>query len=173
MLLRRRFGQTPTVAAIFAAGVATGWLLGPMAPGRPATANAAAPGRPLPATLAWPRYPVDVIRVIDGDTFDARVRAWPGIEITTKVRLRNIDAPEMRARCEQEAALARAAREALVAMLAQAPVAIAEVGLDKYGGRVLAQASAGGIQDVSAALLEAGLVRRYTGGRREGWCAAH
>jgi endonuclease YncB( thermonuclease family) len=116
------------------------------------------------------RYPADVTRVIDGETFEARVHVWPGIDITTKVRLRNIDAPEMRARCEQEAAQARAARDALVAMLASGGVSIRQVGLDKYGGRVLAEASTGGVADVSTALLEAGLVRRYGGGRRESWC---
>lgn len=117
-----------------------------------------------------PRYPATVVRVVDGDTFEARVQAWPGIEIVTKVRLRNIDAPEMRGRCGQELAMAQAARDKLAAMLAEGPVSIAQVSLDKYGGRVLANASAGPVGDVGTALLEAGLVRRYAGGRRESWC---
>ena len=33
-------------------------------------------------------YPANVLYVIDGDTFEARVRIWPGTEVTTKVRLR-------------------------------------------------------------------------------------
>ena len=32
-------------------------------------------------------YPADVLRVIDGDTFEARVRVWPGLDVDTKVRL--------------------------------------------------------------------------------------
>jgi hypothetical protein len=44
------------------------------------------------------------------------------------------------------------------------------VSLDKYGGRVLADAATRATADVSAALLRAGLVRDYGGGRREGWC---
>ena len=37
-------------------------------------------------------YPAEVIRIIDGDTFEARVRVWPGLDVDTKVRLRGIDA---------------------------------------------------------------------------------
>ena len=40
------------------------------------------------------RHKVDVVRTIDGDTFEARVLLWPGLEMTTHVRLRGIDAPE-------------------------------------------------------------------------------
>ncbi|MGZ5836846.1 MAG: thermonuclease family protein [Xanthobacteraceae bacterium] len=63
------------------------------------TAETAAPASPLSATG---RYAVDVLRVIDGDTFEARVHVWPSFELTTRVRLRSIDAPELKARCEAE-----------------------------------------------------------------------
>jgi endonuclease YncB( thermonuclease family) len=59
-----------------------------------------------------------VIRIIDGDTFEARVRVWPGLNVDTKVRLRNVDAPELHARCADELAKAQAARAALETMLA-------------------------------------------------------
>jgi endonuclease YncB( thermonuclease family) len=68
----------------------------------PVGASTVAP-RSLPASRAGaasaPAYPADVIRILNGDTFEARARVWPGLDITTKVRLRGIDAPEMRARC--------------------------------------------------------------------------
>jgi hypothetical protein len=107
---------------------------------------------------------------IDGDTFEARVGVWPGLEITTKVRLRGIDAPELGARCPDEIAKAQAARDALAAILAEGAVGVSQVALDKYGGRVLADASTRKTPDVSTALLRAGLVRGYAGGRRESWC---
>ncbi len=44
------------------------------------------------------------------------------------------------------------------------------VSLDKYGGRVLADASTYATPDVAASLLNAGHVRRYGGARRESWC---
>ena len=56
------------------------------------------------------------------------------------------------------------------AMLAEGGVTIARVSFDKYGGRVLADAATRRTADVAAALLDAGLVRRYSGGRRVGWC---
>jgi hypothetical protein len=35
--------------------------------------------------------PAEVLRVIDGDTFEARVRVWPGFDIAIEVRRRGID----------------------------------------------------------------------------------
>jgi hypothetical protein len=55
-------------------------------------------------------YSAEVVHVIDGDTFEARVAVWPGIEIKTRVRLRGIDAPELHARCDHEWVRAQAAR---------------------------------------------------------------
>ena len=115
-------------------------------------------------------HPAEVLRVLDGDTFEARVHLWPGLEVTTRVRLRGIDAPEMKARCGEERAKAEAARDALRTILDQGEVGISRVTLDKYGGRVLADASTRATPDVSSALLGAGAVRRYSGGRRDGWC---
>jgi endonuclease YncB( thermonuclease family) len=124
--------------------------------------------RPPPA--AGSNLAVEVLRVIDGDTFEARVHVWPGIDITTRVRLRGIDAPELKAACHEEAVKADAARVALQSLLAHGDVSIARVTRDKYGGRVVADAMTRSTPDVSAAMLEAGHARRYTGGRREGWC---
>lgn len=173
---RNQFGlghRLAIPAATFAVGLAVGLAVGSaLFPARSAQpfAGPAAAAPATPIAIDAMRYPVDVMRVVDGDTFEARVRVWPGIEIATKVRLRNIDAPEMRARCDQELTMARAARDALAALLAEGPAAIGEVGLDKYGGRMLAAAYASRSGDVSSALLESGLVRRYSGGRREPWC---
>jgi endonuclease YncB( thermonuclease family) len=115
-------------------------------------------------------HPAEVMRVLDGDTFEARVNLWPGLEITTRVRLRGIDAPEMKARCGEERAKAEAARDALRNLLDQGDVGISHVTLDKYGGRVLADASTRVTPNISEALLDAGAVRPYSGGRRDGWC---
>jgi endonuclease YncB( thermonuclease family) len=117
-------------------------------------------------------YPADVIRVLDGDTFEARVRVWPGLDITTKVRLRGVDAPELRARCAEERIKAEAARDALAGLLGRGEVGVRQVSLDKYGGRVVADASARDTASIADALLAGGHVRRYAGGRREGWCGS-
>ena len=115
-------------------------------------------------------HSAEVVRVIDGDTFEARVHLWPGLDITTRVRLRGIDAPEFKARCTEERVKAEAARDALRAILDQGEVGISRVMLDKYGGRVVADASTRATPNVSSALLSVGAARRYSGGHRDGWC---
>ena len=116
------------------------------------------------------RYPAEVVRVIDGDTFEARVRVWPGLDVSTKVRLRGIDAAELHARCSGELAQAQSARTALETILAEGGVSISQVGIDKYGGRVDAAVATRSTADVSAALLNGGFARAYGGGKRGTWC---
>lgn len=116
------------------------------------------------------RHPVDVIRTIDGDTFEARVHLAPGVDVTTRVRLRGIDAPELKAQCEREFRMAEAASGALRNLLAEGEVTIFNIGPDKYQGRVVASAATGRTSDVSGALLAGGFARAYDGGHRRGWC---
>lgn len=116
------------------------------------------------------REPVDVIRTIDGDTFLARVRQRDGRDLVVRVRLRGIDAPELKASCREELGKAEAAARALRDLLGQGGVTIANLGPDKYG-RVLADVATRRTANVSAALLAGGLARSYNGGHRDGWCA--
>jgi endonuclease YncB( thermonuclease family) len=117
------------------------------------------------------RHPVDVIRTIDGDTFEARVHLSPGLDPITRVRLRGIDAPELKAACPQELQMAEAATDALRALLGEGEVTISNIGPDKYNGRVDADVATRKTQNVSAAMLAAGHARSYNGGHRSGWCA--
>jgi endonuclease YncB( thermonuclease family) len=163
----------------FSTGLTGGTAIGLTLRSRPAPAEAAPVSTYEPGPAAQPRFdtgptgaslPAEVLRVIDGDTFEARVHVWPGLDITTKVRLRGIDAPELRARCPAERTKAEAARDALVAMLAEGTVGVSGVALDKYGGRVVADARTRSIANVSAELLNNGYARAYRGGHRDGWC---
>lgn len=122
------------------------------------------------AAPALGRYPVDVLRVVDGDTFEARVHIWPGLDLTTRVRLRSIDAPELKAKCEPERLRAEAARDTLRTILNERDVSIWSVGPDKYFGRIVAEASTRKTENVSAAMRGRGVARDYAGGRRTGWC---
>ncbi|MCA6123395.1 thermonuclease family protein [Bradyrhizobium sp. WSM 1704] len=115
------------------------------------------------------RLPIDVIRTIDGDTFDARVHLPQGEDVTARVRLRGIDAPELKASCARELRMAEAATSALRDLLRQGDVAIYNIGPDKYG-RVLADVATKRTDSVSAAMLAAGQARAYNGGHRFGWC---
>ncbi len=116
------------------------------------------------------RHAVDVTRTIDGDTFEARVHLWPGLDMTTRVRLRDIDAPELKAACIEELQMAQAASSALQGLLAEGDVTIFNIGPDKYNGRVVADAATRQTPNVSQAMLAAGHARSYSGGRRSGWC---
>ena len=115
-------------------------------------------------------YAAEVVRIIDGDTFVARMRTGPGGEIETRVRLRSIDAAELHARCSKELRLALAARAALQRLLAEGRVTLSHVGPDKYPGRIDANVATRNNVDVSAAMLNGGCARAYDGGRRGTWC---
>ena len=117
------------------------------------------------------RHPVDVIRTIDGDTFEARVHLEPGLDLNTRVRLRGIDAPELKASCPQELQMAEAATGALRAMLGEGDVRIFNIGPDKYSGRIVADVTTRRTGNVSTAMLAGGHARSYGGGHRNGWCA--
>jgi endonuclease YncB( thermonuclease family) len=160
-----RGGAIVLAACGFAAGLTAGSVLtsGTLSGG--ATASAYSPP-PAPRSA----HPAEVLRVIDGDTFEARVRIWPGMDVTTRIRLRGIDAAELHARCDNERVKAIAAREALTRILAEGAVGVSTVAQDKYGGRVDADVSTARTPDVSAAMLQRGYARGYSGGRRESWC---
>ncbi|HRE60087.1 MAG TPA: thermonuclease family protein [Micropepsaceae bacterium] len=115
-------------------------------------------------------YQARVERVIDGDSLLVRVRIWLGQEVSTIVRIRGVDAPELKGRCAQERTGAEAARRFIEEALTGGDVVLAAIENDKFGGRVIAQVFASGGTDVGAALVSAGLARSYDGGRRAGWC---
>jgi endonuclease YncB( thermonuclease family) len=118
------------------------------------------------------RHPVDVLYTIDGDTFEAQVHLWPGMDLKTRIRLRGIDAPELKAQCAQELRMAEASSAALRGLLGAGTVTIYNIGPDKYPGRVVADVATGRTPNVSAGLLAGGFARSYTGGHRNGWCDA-
>ena len=131
-----------------------------LGPATPAVAGDVLPGR----------FTAEVLRVVDGDTIDARVRIWIGQDVTVAVRIRGIDAPELRGRCPLESAMAAEAAERL-ASLAGSRLSLTEIGEDKYGGRVLAHVENVGGGDLGTLMLASGLARPYVGGRRGDWCA--
>jgi len=113
------------------------------------------------------RQPVDVVRTVDGDTFLARVHQRDGRDLVARIRLRGIDAPEMKASCQAELEKAEAAGDALHNLLNQGGVTIHNLGQDKYG-RVLADVSTKRTANVAATLLAGGYVRSYNGAHAAG-----
>ena len=66
--------------------------------------------------IAGPIF-ADVVRVRDGDSVEVVAHVWPGHDVRVSIRLRGIDAPELRARCGPEKIKAIAARARLVQLL--------------------------------------------------------
>jgi endonuclease YncB( thermonuclease family) len=114
--------------------------------------------------------PVDILRVIDGDTVEVRAHIWLDQTIVTRVRLKSIDAPELRAGCPLELAKAEAARAKLAALLGEGPAFLTGLARDKYGGRVLGQLVTATGEDAGAHMLGSGHARAYGGGKRTGRC---
>lgn len=106
------------------------------------------------AIAACPPPPAQrVTCVVDGDT------VWINRE---KIRLLDIDAPEMNGKCAAEIALARRAKARLIVLLGERRITIERDGKDRYG-RTLAR-----LGDVGTQLVREGLARRW--GDRRGWC---
>lgn len=97
------------------------------------------------AACAAPPAP-RVTCVVDGDT------VWIEGE---KIRLLDIDAPEMNGKCPAEQAQARRARDRLIVLLNSRDVTIERDGKDRYG-RTLAR-----LGDVGEVLIREGLATRW------------
>jgi len=175
---RRRFSAA--LPWVFVLGMAAGAML-PARRWAPLPGSVSSPSIDTPAArdaeTVWRRagdptvrHPVDALRTIDGDTFEAVVHLWPQLDLTTRIRLRGVDAPELKAQCAQELRLAQAASEALRTLLGEGGITIYNIGPDKYPGRVVADVATQRTPNVSVALLAGGHVRAYGGGHRDGWC---
>ena len=133
--------------------------------------DTAAPGFRVASAAFDGPVTAQVVRVIDGDTFEAAAQIWLGEAVDVHVRIDGIDAPELHGKCPEERERAQAARDYLTGRIGDAEVKLSRVRYDKYGGRVDAVVrDANG--DVGAAMIRKGYARPYSGGRRGGWCEA-
>lgn len=112
--------------------------------------------------------PAEIVRILDGDTVLVLAMPWPDQHVRVAVRLRGIDAPEMKAKCPREreaAALARAAFADLAS--GSGEVALYNISGGKYFGRVLAGIVTPAGVDIGPELMARGLVAAYDGGKRQ------
>ncbi len=112
----------------------------------------------------------EVLRVIDGDTIDVRATIWIGQRIETRVRLSQIDTPELRGKCDQEKALAQKAKDTLKSYINGQKVVLKNVAYGKFAGRVLAEVETLKGDSLSDLLIKDGLARPYHGKKRTSWC---
>lgn len=135
----------------------------------PAGLAAALMAVPAMAARDYPGpVPADVVSVYDGDSFTALAHPWPGLDVTVRIRVKGVDTPEIRGKCESEKEAARAARNR-VRELVKGGVLLARISDDKYS-RKAARVFLPDGRDLAEILVTEGYGRRYDGGRREGWC---
>jgi endonuclease YncB( thermonuclease family) len=111
-----------------------------------------------------------VVDVHDGDTFRIVATPWPGVDVRRAVRVRGVDTPEIRGKCDRERERAVEARAFAVAWLAAGAVTLVDIEEGKYAGRVVATVHRSDGADLTVDLIAAGLGRPYDGGARKGWC---
>ncbi|WJH41632.1 thermonuclease family protein [Aliirhizobium terrae] len=109
----------------------------------------------------------EILRVIDGDTLLVEAQPWPQQKMEVYVRIRGIDAPELKSKCEASRLAGIDAQHALEALAAQSNhIQLIRIAGDKYFGRIVADVILSDGKNVADDLLVAGLVRVYDGGRK-------
>ena len=115
--------------------------------------------------------PARVDYIFDGDTFSAQVMLEKDVEITVRVRLINIDTPEMNAKCKAEKVMAQSAKDLLKTILPRGIVVdLQNIKDDKYLGRINANVILPNGRDAGLVMVDSGLARPYSGGKRRSWC---
>ena len=85
-------------------------------------------------TITYHDYHAEIIRVIDGDTFEAHIAIFPNQIVTHKIRLRHIDTPELKGDCNNEKRHARKAKTYLQTILPKgSTIRLNDVGYDNFG----------------------------------------
>lgn len=115
--------------------------------------------------------PATVDYIIDGDTFSAYAGPEPDIAISVRVRLMNVDTPEIHGQCDEEITRAFHAKERLAELIpVGTKVELYAIKDDKYLGRIDAYVKTANGKDVGEILIREKLGRAYSGSRRESWC---
>lgn len=113
-----------------------------------------------------------VTSIYDGDTFKGDIAGWPAIVgKDILIRINGIDAPELRAYCENEKEQAKRAKRYLIDMLRGArAIELRHIERGKYF-MIVADVYADGI-NVGERLIKEGLAVPYNGGfKRNPWCS--
>lgn len=135
---------------------------------------------PASGQLSVVQGPVEAVveRVTDGDTIDVKVMAWPDQAVWETIRIRGIDTPELRGKCQYEKDLAQLAKRFLETMIGanNNRVALTVVGCNSAEGggfgRCLSYVKVAGLS-VTDTLIAKGLARENHGQPRSGWCSAN
>ena len=113
----------------------------------------------------------EVDYIFDGDTFAAKVALKNDARISVRVRIMQIDTPEIHGQCDSEVVVALKAKKRLAELLPiGSNVKLSGVKDDKYSGRIDAFVTDESDRDIGAIMIKEKLARKYDGGHRDGWC---
>ena len=119
----------------------------------------------------------DVLKVVDADTIRVGAMPWPDMVTIKDIRIRGVDSPELRGKCEYEKKLALAAKSFVTDLINKNKdrVKLTVIGCNSTEGgafgRCLATVHAGPVP-IAGALIEKGLARTNMGEQRQPWCPA-
>lgn len=109
----------------------------------------------------------EILRVVDGDTLLVEARPWPQQRMEVYVRIRGIDAPEMKSKCQRIREAGREARQTLEELAKpSATIQLIHISGDKYFGRIVADVMLSDGSSAADSMRLAGVVRDYDGGRK-------
>ena len=111
-----------------------------------------------------------VISVYDGDTIRVNIDSYPDIiGENIRVRLKGIDAPEIKGKCQKEIDLAIMARDYLRNAINQSShIELKNIERGKYF-RIVGELYIDG-ENISKGLLKEKLAYIYHGGKKRSWC---
>lgn len=117
----------------------------------------------------------DVLKVVDSDTLRVAAMPWPDMATVKDVRIRGVDGPELRGKCQYEKDLANAAKAFVEDLINKnkGRVKLTVIGCNQSEGgsfgRCLATVHVGPVP-IAGALIEKGLARSNFGESRKSWC---
>jgi len=112
----------------------------------------------------------EVTSIYDGDTFRVNIKGWPTIiGKRIPIRVKGIDTPELRGKCQKEKELARKAKQNTVKLLRDAKkIELQNIDRGKYF-RILADVFIDG-HSLADDLINKKMAVKYAGGKKVNWC---
>jgi len=125
----------------------------------------------ISSTFAYEDVKVSkVISVYDGDTLRINIDSYPDIVgKNIRIRIKDIDAPEIRGRCQKEIDLAILARDFLRSAIDKSnQIELRNIERGKYF-RIVGELYIDG-ENISSNLIKKKLAYYYNGGKKRSWC---
>lgn len=112
----------------------------------------------------------EITSIYDADTFRVNIKDWPPIiGRHVSIRVKGIDAPEIRGQCAAEKTAAQRAKQHTADILGMAQhIELRNIERGKYF-RILAEVYVDG-RNLADILTNQHLARPYQGGKRQSWC---